>query len=454
MQLVESNNTEKSQRAYLVIMEAEDNSVLIEQWKIKRLIKRLDEAKGNGTSMISLIIPAKKAITDITKMLNDEQGTAVNIKSNVNRKSVLTAITSARERLKLYNKTPPNGLILYTGTVLGEDGRTEKKVVIDFEPFKPINKSLYLCDNKFHVQDLKELLENEDVFGFIVVDGNGALYGTLQGNNREVLHKFTVELPKKHGRGGQSSVRFARLRLEKRHNYLRKVAEVATQVFITNDKPNICGLVLAGSADFKTELNQSEMFDQRLKPKVIKIVDVSYGGENGFNQAVELAQECLANVKFVQEKKILSKFFEEISTDSGMVVFGVHDTMKVLDTGAIETLLLYENMDLHRLTLRNKEDESTSVIYLTTEQLSDPKYYRDANTRAELETVESVQLSEWIAENYVNFGASLQFITDKSSEGFQFVKGFGGIGGFLRYKVDVDKFDVEEHEEDLEDDFI
>ncbi|RYZ82561.1 MAG: hypothetical protein EOP04_21795 [Proteobacteria bacterium] len=74
---------------------------------------------------------------------------------------------------------------------------------------------------------MKELLENEDVFGFIVVDGNGALYGSLQGNNREVLHKFTVELPKKHGRGGQSSVRFARLRVEKRHNYLRKVSEIA-----------------------------------------------------------------------------------------------------------------------------------------------------------------------------------------------------------------------------------
>lgn len=435
-------------------MEADDNSVLIEQWKIKRLIKRLEQAKGNGTSMISLIIPAKKAITDITKMLNDEQGTAVNIKSNVNRKSVLTAITSARERLKLYNRTPPNGLILYTGTVLGEDGRTEKKMVIDFEPFKPINKSLYLCDNKFHVEDLKDLLENEDVFGFIVVDGNGALYGTLQGNSRETIHKFTVELPKKHGRGGQSSVRFARLRVEKRHNYLRKVAEVATQVFITNDRPNISGLVLAGCADFKTDLYNSEMFDQRLKPKVLKIVDVSYGGENGFNQAVELAQECLSNVKFVQEKKILSKFFEEISTDSGLVVFGVNDTMKVLETGAIETLLLYENMDIHRLILKNKEDESTNIIFLNTDQLADPKHYRDATTRAELEVVESIQLSEWIAENYVNFGASLQFITDKSSEGFQFVKGFGGIGGFLRYKIDVDKMEADEHVEDLEDDFI
>ncbi len=63
------------------------------------------------------------------------------------------------------------------------------------------------------------------------------------------------------GRGGQSALRFARLRMEKRHNYVRKVAEVATQLFITNDKPNISGLILAGSADFKTELNQSDMFD-------------------------------------------------------------------------------------------------------------------------------------------------------------------------------------------------
>lgn len=63
------------------------------------------------------------------------------------------------------------------------------------------------------------------------------------------------------GRGGQSALRFARLRMEKRHNYVRKVAEVATQLFITNDRPNISGLILAGSADFKTELSQSDMFD-------------------------------------------------------------------------------------------------------------------------------------------------------------------------------------------------
>lgn len=45
----------------------------------------------------------------------------------------------------------------------------------------------------------------------------------LRRSTRDVLHRFSVDLPKKHGRGGQSALRFARLRLEKRHNYVRKV---------------------------------------------------------------------------------------------------------------------------------------------------------------------------------------------------------------------------------------
>jgi peptide subunit release factor 1 (eRF1) len=118
-------------------------------------------------------------------------------------------------------QVPPNGLVLYTGTILTDEGK-EKKVNIDFEPFKTINTSLYLCDNKFHTEALSELLESENKYGFIVMDGNGSLFGTLSGNTREILHKFTVDLPKKHGRGGQSALRFARLRMEKRHNYVRK----------------------------------------------------------------------------------------------------------------------------------------------------------------------------------------------------------------------------------------
>lgn len=422
---------------------ADDKS--IEQWKIKKLIKSLEAARGNGTSMISLIIPPKDQISRVSKMLGDEFGTASNIKSRVNRLSVLGAITSTQQKLKLYSKVPTNGLVIYCGTIMTDEGK-EKKVNIDFEPFKPINTSLYLCDNKFHTEALSELLEADDKFGFIVMDGSGCLFGTLCGNTRDVLHKFTVDLPKKHGRGGQSALRFARLRVEKRHNYVRKVAEVATQLYITNDKPNIAGLVLAGLADFKNELYDSDMFDPRLKAVVKGVVDVSYGGENGFNQAIELSADSLANVKFIQEKKLISDYFDHISKDTGKVCFGIRDTLYSLDSGAVETLIVWENLDIFRYVLESSTGDKI-VKHMTELQAKNPEAFLDPATSENMEIVESMPLIEWFAENYKNFGAQLEIVTDKSQEGAQFVKGFGGIGGILRYVVDFAALEFSDEED-------
>lgn len=287
------------------------------------------------------------------------------------------------------------------------------------------------------------------------MDGNGTLFGTVAGNTREVIHKFTVDLPKKHGRGGQSALRFARLRDEKRHNYVRKVAELAVQHFITNDKVNVTGLVLAGSADFKTELSLSDMFDPRLAAKVIKVVDVSYGGENGFNQAIELAAESLANVKFVQEKKLIQKYFDEISQDTGKYCFGIDDTLKALDLGAVETLIVWENLDVTRYVLRNAAGEEI-IVHANKEQEKDREKFIDKSTGLEMEQVTEPQsLLEWFAEKYREFGANLEFVTNRSQEGAQFVKGFGGIGGLLRYKVDFTNLasvDDEDEDEFMSDD--
>jgi len=424
----------------------------VEIWRVKRLIKKLTTARGNGTSMISLVMPPKDQIARVSKMLADEYGTASNIKSRVNRLSVLSAITSVQQRLKLYNRMPTNGLVIYCGTIITDEGK-EKKVNIDFEPFKAINTSLYLCDNKFHTEALQELLTDDNKFGFIIMDGNGCLFGTLQGNTRDILHKFSVELPKKHGRGGQSAVRFARLREEKRHNYVRKVAETSTQMFITGEKINVQGLILAGSADFKTNLNQSDLFDNRLASKVLTTVDISYGGENGFNQAIELAQDTLSNVKFVQEKKLLMKYFDEITrndgVETGKYCFGTADTMNALESGACDILIVWENLDLARYVFRNPNPDSSDIVkYLDGRGERDRKNFIDEETGTELEQIENGPLLEYLANKYKEFGATLEIVTDRSQEGAQFVRGFGGIGGILRYAVNFGNFEVEEFDDD------
>ena len=117
----------------------------------------------------------------------------------------------------------------------------------------------------------------------------------------------------------------------------------------------MAGLILAGSAEFKTELNESDLFDPRLRAVVIKTVDVSYGGENGFNQAIELSQESLLNVKFVQEKKLIQQYFDLISLDTNRYCFGIADTFKALEQGAVEILIVWENLEVVRYQLKNPQ---------------------------------------------------------------------------------------------------
>jgi len=399
---------------------AEDAEV--ERWRMRKLLKYLQNARGNGTSMISLILPPKDQISRAARLLMEEYGTASNIKSRVNRLSVLGAITSAQQRLKLFTRLPDNGLAVYTGMVLGDDGK-EKRVCIDIEPVKPINTSLYLCDSRFHVQDLLDLMEDDYKFGFIVMDGHGALFAVLSGNTVDVKQSLSIDLPKKHGRGGQSSVRFARLRLEKRHNYLRKVSEIAVNVFITNNKVNVDGIVLAGCADFKNDLYQSDMLDQRIKAKVAKIVDVGYGGENGLNQAIEQSEEVLQNIKLVAEKKAIKTFFDEVVSGSGKACFGAEETMGCLEMGCVETLIIDE------ASLIRREEIEGGV-----------KYGKE---------VDGELLTDWLAENYRKFNCSVIFVSGKSQEGTQFISAFGGVGGVLKYKVET--LDQGEEMEDFSD---
>jgi peptide chain release factor subunit 1 len=91
------------------------------------------------------------------------------------------------------------------------------------------------------------------------------------------------------------------------------------------------------------------------------------------------------------------------------------------------------------------------IVYSNKEQEKDREKFMDKSTGLEMEQGEEAQsLLEWFAEKYKDFGANLEFITNKSQEGAQFVKGFGGIGGLLRYKVDFTNLTSIDEEDDEE----
>ena len=177
------------------------------------------------------------------------------------------------------------------------------------------------------------------------------------------------------------------------------------------------------------------------------------GGENGFNQAIELAADCLANVKFIREKKLLSNYFAEIAKDSGKYCFGVKDTIAALEMGSVEEIIVWEALDINRYLLKNKETGVEKVSFFSEQQEKDSNNFKDTETGAEWEVLNKETLLEWLANMFKSFGAKLNFVTNESQEGSQFVRGFGGIGGLLRYQVDFLTMEATEVEVE-EDDFI
>lgn len=135
--------------------------------------------------------------------------------------------------------------------------------------------------------------------------------------------------------------------------------------------------MLAGSADFKNDLNKTDMFDPRLQAKVINIVDVSYGFENGLNQAIEKSAEALTNLKFVKEKHLISGFFDHIALGDNMVIYGVADTMKLIESGAVGKIVCFEDLNYIRIKLKNNETGTIFSVYVKPEQATNPELYKD-----------------------------------------------------------------------------
>lgn len=153
----------------------------------------------------------------------------------------------------------------------------------------------------------------------------------------------------------------------------------------------------------------------------------------------------MSNVKFVQEKKLIQKYFDEISLDTGRYCFGVDDTLRGLELGAVETLIVWEDLDVTRRVLRDstgkeivihtsappptasnatRGEDGRALAGIAALSEKDQAKFIDKATGMEMEQAKEPQsLLEWLAENYKEFGAELCFVTNKSQEGSQFVRG-------------------------------
>lgn len=319
-----------------------------ERFHLKHFVKELKTYRGRHTELVTVYVPAGYDLDAIINHLQQEQGTASNIKSKQTRTNVIDALERMIQHLKTVVKTPKNGLCAFSGNIAEQEGKSDVKVW-SIEPPTPLNQRLYRCDKTFILDALDEMLADESVYGLVVMDRRDAMIGLLKGKSILPVRKTHSEVPGKMRAGGQSSVRFARLREGATKEHYKKIADYMKEEFL--HMTELKGIILGGPGTTITDFMNKEYVTGDVKKKIIGTKDLSYTGEFGLQELLDKSEDLLAAEDVAEEKQLMGRFFNELSKDTGLAGYGEKQVLEAIKMGAVDIVLLSEELDDERIAI-------------------------------------------------------------------------------------------------------
>ena len=410
----------------------------VKRYKLTKMINELSNISGHGTELVTVYVPPRRPIFDVIGQLRNEAGTASNIKSDLTRTHVQDALSRTMEHLKLFKTTPDNGLVIFCGAIPNDKGIGKEKIeLFSVIPPKPIQISLYRCDDHFWTDHLKDMLKDEKVIGILAIDTTEAGLGILTGDRWETVDTLTSGVAGKHRQGGQSARRFERLRENELNEYYHRVADHSKAVFI--DQYNVKGLIVGGPGPTKENFLKEEYLDYRLQNNILVTLDTSYSGDEGVREIINKAQKdgILAEFRVMEEKQLVKKFMTEVHSGRGLGIYGIYDVIKMMQGGVADLVLVASDITHVKLDFTCKSCGNLQERIVDRSALVETK--QDVTSKpcpkckaADFEVSEK-DIVDYMQELATMSGTRLEIISAQMEEGAQLVA-LGRIGAILRYK--------------------
>ena len=359
----------------------------LQKYELEAFVEELEGYRGKHTELITAMIPAGASLVQMKRQLEDERGTASNIKSSTTRKNVINALDLAVRKLKEIGTTPENGLAVFSGFVTSEDGR-ESLEAWAIEPPKVLKVGTYRCDQTFLLGPLIEMLESDSVYGLLIIELNEASIGILDGNNIRMLKHIYSGVPGKHKTGGQSAQRFERVRDSKAKEFYKKTAEYMKKLFWDNKK--LKGILIGGPIPTKEKFMVQSQLVTQLRNKVIALKNMGGDGMNGLEELVKLCKVDLEEQEITKQRIIIDFFMERLGKNPNKVSYGEAEVEDRLRKGAVDKLILSNTLPREKVKLFKKLAQASST--------------------------------------------EVHIVGDETPEGIQF-KNLSGFGGLLRFEV-------------------
>jgi len=409
----------------------------VKLYKIRKTLEELSQKSGRGTELITVYIPKGKQLHEIISALQQEQGTADNIKSDLTRTHVVDSLGKVIQRLKLYKKTPERGLVMFCGALPPEGGGplgSEVVKVWEIEPPKDLKQYLYRCDDHFHVDILKDMLKDDNLIGFLAIDAKDAGWGLLYGDKIEVLSQTGSGVAGKHRQGGQSAKRFQKLREMELTYFYNRVAETTREYFI--DIYPIKGLIISGPGPTKEDFINGNYLEYRLQDMIINTIDASYAGAEGIREAFAKSSEILGDFRMVEEKKLVEDLFREINSHSGKGSYGFQEIIEYLKNNVVKTLIITDDTNLHRVEGKCKRCQHIQEEIVERPQVIPKKTEYTNNPCPSCKAME-VDVNEQDIVDYLELlaaktGSQLEVISGSAEHG-NMLSSLGKAGAILRY---------------------
>lgn len=311
------------------------------KFKLRKLVRELSSYRARHTELVSVYISPGYDIVKVQQQLAQEAGTARNIKSASTRKNVQDALQKMIGQLRLYKKTPPNGLATFSGNVGSEESGSDVKVW-SIEPPLPLKNRLYRCGQTFFLDPLIELTVPKEAYGLVVIDRSEGTIAILKGKAIIPVVNFHSMVPGKTRAGGQSAPRFARVRENLAKDFFKKVGDAVNKEL---SGKRFKGIILGGPGPIKETFADGNYLSNEIKEKIIARLDIGYTGDAGIEELVNRSKDILAREDIVAEKQVVNKFMTKLSTQPDQVAYGIDPVRKAIEAGAVEMLLLSEELD-------------------------------------------------------------------------------------------------------------
>ncbi|MDO8555740.1 MAG: peptide chain release factor aRF-1 [Nanoarchaeota archaeon] len=347
---------------------------LKEKLRLKRFIKPLLKQRGRHTELVSVYIPVDYDIIKIIQQLQEEAGTATNIKDARTRNNVVDSLGRVVNHLKQFKRTPPHGLAVFAGDVSEKENKVDIQV-FSIEPPVPISQKIYRCDQTFKLDILEAMLDEKDFYALIVMDRKEATIGLLRGTHVQVIHEMTSGVPGKFKAGGQSSQRLERLIDGMALEFYKRIAQFCDQTFLPLLK-DLKGVIIGGPGHTKNDF--TEELNNELKKKVKGTLDVTYTDEQGLHYLVMAAKDLIAEEAIIAEKVQVERFLTTLAKEPSKAYYGKEQVKEALDLGAVDTLLLSESLEEHELEMFSDLGEKFGAkIHIISIQTKEGQQLRD-----------------------------------------------------------------------------